>query len=317
MAYSFYPACVDQQRPPQGPPLAVWPIGAQPGMQPPALVARILVSEDDPSIQRIYASLLPPHGFELITVPGGDGPLTVALAQRFMPDLLITDVNKPGLDGPGICRALRADERTADLPLLMVTAMEEWVERRRGAMADDYMVKPFSFEGLIYRITTLLSLRRAARVQIARRVIMLPDDEVAHPVTGLLGPQALHRLLPALTARPGWAIAGLRIERFAGLVRAHGRPLADSLLLRLASIVQAEAGHSELVIAHTGLDASLILAGPSSMLGELPERIVERFAVDALRRMRSADGPLPMLKLSRLDFTAGPVEALPDLIALL
>lgn len=311
MAPSFYPALVDQQRAttPQG----VWPTSAQPSAQPPA-VARVLVSEDDEGIQRIYASLLPRHGFELLTVPGGDGPLTVALAQRFQPDLLLTDVNKPGLDGPAVCRALRADERTARLPLLMVTAMDEWLEHQRGSVADDFMVKPFSFEGLLYRIITLLNLRRGARVQLAQQAIGLPDGDAAHPVTGLPGPRLLHQLLPSLTADENWAIAGLRIERFANLVRLHGRPLADSLLIRLASIVQSEVGHAEVTVAHTGLDASLVLAGQAALVANLPERITERFAADAARRLRGADGPPPLLRLRRTGPAFGTPHGLPALV---
>ncbi|NTW03246.1 MAG: response regulator, partial [Oscillochloris sp.] len=58
-------------------------------------LARILVSEDNPDILYIYSSLLPDYGFELICVPNGDGALTFELAQRTIPQLVITDINKP------------------------------------------------------------------------------------------------------------------------------------------------------------------------------------------------------------------------------
>jgi CheY-like chemotaxis protein len=317
MVFSYYPVCIDAQRPAQVPPFGQWPSGGQPDAQAPAEVARILVSEDDESIQRIYASLLPSHGFELLTVPGGDGPLTVSLAHRFQPDLLITDVNKPGFDGTAVCRALRADERTANIPLLMVTAMEEWLEKQRGAVADDYMLKPFGFEGLLYRITTLLNLRRPARVQVARRSMALADATATHPVTGLPGPHMLQRMLPSLIAVADWAIAGLRIERFAALVRAVGRPLADSLLLRLASIVQSEAGRMGLTIAHSSLDASLMVAGSAALLNGLPERIAERFAIEATRRLRLSDAPAPTLSLQHIDSSMGTINGLPELVGML
>jgi DNA-binding response OmpR family regulator len=315
MAYSYYPASIDQQ-PGQGPNIGLWPFGGQAHSRPPAAVARVLVSEDDASIQRIYASLLPGHGFELLTVPGGDGPLTVALAHRFQPDLLITDVNKPGLDGAAVCRALRNDERTARLPLLMVTAMDELLERQRGSSADDYMVKPFGFEGLIYRITTLLNLRRPARVRVARHSLALADETATHPVTGLPGPHMLHRLLPTLTATANWAIAALRIEQFASLVRSYGRAIADSLLLRLASIVRSEAEQTELFVAHSSLDASLVLAGPTLLLDALPERIAERFANEAARRLRLQDRPPPALRLNRIDASSGTIAGLPELVGI-
>jgi len=92
----------------------------------------------------------------------GDGGRALAAARETPPDLVILDLMLPGLNGLEVCRALRADNRTAALPIVMLTARGEESERILGldSGADDYVVKPFSPNELMARVRALL--RRTA-----------------------------------------------------------------------------------------------------------------------------------------------------------
>lgn len=314
------------------PPLAI--AAPRPWNQPEPPVrslARILVSDDNPGIRQIYQMLLPRHGFEVISVPGGDGDKTLELCQALIPDLVITDVNKPGLSGYAVCQAIRKDPRTAHIPVLFVTAMDEWLERRRGRAvgADDYIVKPFLFEGLLYRLAMLLALARDAQERLVTLTLRMPNFEHYHPVTGMPGPQALARALPRLTSGSAWAALTFEISGFDLLLRAYGRLAADDLLLRLASILRAALAwqSDDLLLAHPGYDWRLTVVGPARLLDGLGSQVAARFAAELQRRLAPADlafgkltftdsrgqiqhAPLPRLTIRRLDAGIGSLTSL-------
>jgi two-component system alkaline phosphatase synthesis response regulator PhoP len=126
-----------------------------------ASVVRILVVEDDLDIAALLAHTLRKAGFDVETRHTGADILT--RVQRDMPDLLLLDLMLPGVDGRDICRALRADPKTAGIPIIMLTARAEEHERIGGLElgADDYITKPFSPKEVVARVRALL--RRATR----------------------------------------------------------------------------------------------------------------------------------------------------------
>ena len=131
-------------------------------MPPPATV---LIVEDDADIAALIAHFLEKAGFDSEIV--SDGARALASARASPPDLVILDLMLPGLNGLEVCRALRADEKTAQLPIIMLTARGEESERIFGldVGADDYIVKPFSPNELMARVRALL--RRAAPATVS------------------------------------------------------------------------------------------------------------------------------------------------------
>jgi len=121
----------------------------------------ILVAEDDRDIAELVAHYLRKAGWAVHVAGSGDEALASARQQPF--DLVILDVMLPGLSGLEVCRALRADKRTAQVPIIMLTARAEETDRIIGLEigADDYVSKPFSPNELVARIRALV--RRAAR----------------------------------------------------------------------------------------------------------------------------------------------------------
>lgn len=124
-------------------------------------MSRVLVVEDDPDIADLMRRYLQKGGFE-VDVRGSGRDALVAIAEH-APDLLVLDVMLPQVSGLDICRQVRANDKTAAIPIIMVTARSDEAERIAGLDlgADDYLAKPFSPGELVARVRALL--RRSAR----------------------------------------------------------------------------------------------------------------------------------------------------------
>jgi two-component system, OmpR family, alkaline phosphatase synthesis response regulator PhoP len=122
---------------------------------------RILVVEDDQDIAQLVARYLQKAGFAADVLASGREALATIAARP--PDLLILDRMLPQVDGLEICRAVRANDKTAAIPIIMLTARAEESDRIVGLEigADDYVAKPFSPNELVARVRALL--RRAHR----------------------------------------------------------------------------------------------------------------------------------------------------------
>jgi DNA-binding response OmpR family regulator len=123
----------------------------------------VLIIEDDPDIARLVAHYLEMAGFTTERVANGCDALA-ALAAR-VPDALVLDLMLPLMDGLEVCRHVRANPKTALIPIVMLTARGEESERIVGLElgADDYLTKPFSPKELVARIRALLRRVNRAR----------------------------------------------------------------------------------------------------------------------------------------------------------
>jgi DNA-binding response OmpR family regulator len=124
-------------------------------------VSHILVVEDDPDIAQLVRRYLEKAGFEVEVSAAGRDALTMITARP--PMLVVLDRMLPQLDGLDVCRLVRANEKTAAIPIIMLTARGEESERIVGLEmgADDYLAKPFSPNELVARVRALL--RRSER----------------------------------------------------------------------------------------------------------------------------------------------------------
>jgi two-component system phosphate regulon response regulator PhoB len=119
----------------------------------------ILIVEDDADILQLLSYNLEAAGFEVSSA--SDGPDGLSKARQLHPSLIILDLMLPGMDGFDVCRELKRDPETSTMPVIMLTARSEEVDRIVGLElgADDYVVKPFSPRELLLRIRAVL--RRA------------------------------------------------------------------------------------------------------------------------------------------------------------
>ncbi len=126
-------------------------------------VTRVLVVEDEPDIAQLVRHILEKAGFAVEQLANGRDALASITARP--PDLLVLDLMLPHVDGLEICRVVRGNAATANLPIIMLTARGEESDRIVGLEigADDYLAKPFSPNELVARVRALL--RRAQRTK--------------------------------------------------------------------------------------------------------------------------------------------------------
>jgi phosphate regulon transcriptional regulator PhoB len=128
--------------------------------------ADVLVVEDEPDIRSLIVHHLEREGFRCRTATSGGEAL--ARVRATPPDLIVLDLMLPGMDGLEVCRRVRADPATASVPIIMLTAKADEVDRVVGLElgADDYLAKPFSTKELVARVRAVL--RRARPGETAR-----------------------------------------------------------------------------------------------------------------------------------------------------
>ncbi|HKO39612.1 MAG TPA: response regulator [Solirubrobacterales bacterium] len=119
----------------------------------------ILVADDDRDILELVAFRLERAGYEVLTA--GDGEQALASAREHRPALAVLDVMMPKLTGYDVVKAMRAEERTSRIPVILLTARVQEADVSRGfeAGADDYIRKPFSPQELRARVEAILGRR--------------------------------------------------------------------------------------------------------------------------------------------------------------
>jgi two-component system phosphate regulon response regulator PhoB len=147
---------------------------------------RVLVVDDEKDLVDLITYNLGRNGYEFLTAHNGTEALE--LAQNDMPDLVILDLMLPGLDGTEVARRLKADARTAQIPIIMLTAKSEETDVVVGLTlgADDYVTKPFSVKILLARVNTVLRRSETAQPTEEAGVLRagpLAIDTSKHEVT--------------------------------------------------------------------------------------------------------------------------------------
>lgn len=120
----------------------------------------VLIADDNPQILELLEAYLDPLDVEVVAA--ADGQAALAMVEQRRPDLILLDVMMPRRSGYEICRMLKQDPQYRDIPIIMVTALNELsdVERARESGADDYLSKPVNKFELHERVQGLLSVRK-------------------------------------------------------------------------------------------------------------------------------------------------------------
>lgn len=167
----------------------------------------VLVVEDEPAQREVLAYNIEAEGFQVVTAAAGD--IALDLVRETPPDVIILDWMLPHVSGIEICRQLKMSGDTARIPIIMLSARTEEVDKVRGLEtgADDYMTKPYSVAELLARLRTQLRRTRPAsvgeRLDYQDIVLDLAEHRVFRDGIPLnLGPTEF-RLLTAFMERPG------------------------------------------------------------------------------------------------------------------
>ncbi len=138
--------------------------------------SRILVVEDEKNIAKVAAYNLEKEGYQVSVAK--DGEEALEKIRRELPDLVVLDLMLPKVDGLEVCRQLRADPKTAHLPVIMLTAKTQETDRVVGLElgADDYVPKPFSPRELLARVKAVLRRSKRAELYVVWRCGNLEVD---------------------------------------------------------------------------------------------------------------------------------------------
>ena len=143
-------------------------------------MSKILIVEDDPDIRELLRFNLEKAGYTLFLAE--DGEKVLALARKHSPELILLDLMLPGVDGLEVCRTLKKDPELQRIPIIMVTAKGEEMDRVVGLElgADDYVVKPFSLREVVLRIRKVLDRREKQTAPAILKADPLVLDLSAH-----------------------------------------------------------------------------------------------------------------------------------------
>jgi DNA-binding response OmpR family regulator len=176
-------------------------------------MSTILIIEDEPELVKVLRSYLEQAGFTVLTAYRGDSGLSTY--EHKLPDLVILDLNLPGMDGLDVAREIR---RKSNTPIIILTARVEETDQLIGLElgADDYITKPFSPRIVVARVRALL--RRTSAKPTTAQVVRVADleiDFVAHTVTRTseqidLTPTEFN-LLATMAEQPGRAFSRLQL----------------------------------------------------------------------------------------------------------
>jgi DNA-binding response OmpR family regulator len=188
----------------------------------------ILLADDSPMIHRYTLPILEDDGYD--TLSASDGAEALELARAHRPDLIITDVEMPGLDGYELCKTVKAAAETAHIPVLICSSLGEATDLERGfdAGADDYIVKPVVPEELSTRVRALF----AGMMPASRETVLVVDDSPAqrHFVADCLARQGFEiitadngqvALDKAMTHKPHLVISDYEMPVMTGFELVH------------------------------------------------------------------------------------------------
>jgi len=230
------------------------------------LKEKILIVDDDPDILDVLKITLEDEGYKIREAHNGQEALD--MIKKESPDLLITDLKMPKMDGNALCQALREDMLVHHMPIIMLTGKKEVTDKVSGinAGADDYIVKPFEPQELVARVKMIL--RRSAR------------DLDANPLTKLPGNiSILNEIQERIKKKEFFAICYIDLDKFKAFNDKYGFKNGDEVIKNTANILIGSVqkkGTPEDFIGHVGGDDFVVITSPDRSK-EISKDIITEF----------------------------------------
>ena len=135
----------------------------------------ILIVEDNSDVRSYISEQLQ---IDYRVIEACDGEVGISIAQNEIPDLIITDVMMPKMDGYRFCKQIRGNEKTSHIPIIMLTAKAGLDDKIEGLETgvDDYLTKPFSAKELKVRVKNLIYQRQQLRKRFSKATILKPSE---------------------------------------------------------------------------------------------------------------------------------------------
>jgi len=248
---------------------------------------RVLIIDDAPLIHALVRARLSGQALDLFTA--GDGASGIEVARQSSPDLILLDIDMPGIDGLEVCRRLKSDALTADIPVIFLTGEGATEQKIRGLElgAVDYVTKPFDPAELAARVRS--ALRTSDLLQLVARKALIDG------LTGLWNRTYLEKRLAAELssslrhARP-LSVIMLDVDRFKLVNDRHGHGTGDEVLREVARAFLQSTRTEDVACRYGGEEFLLLLPDTLAInAAVLAERI--RQSVEQLE-IRHRTGPL-------------------------
>lgn len=229
--------------------------------QQPSNFPRLLIVEDDPDLSEMLVAYFRVQGYDVTSAAWGED--AVRLSQAAPPDLAILDIRLPDIDGYDVCRRLRNQRRTQDVPVIFLTEKRDRVDKLAGLKLGvvDYITKPFDIQELRLRVRN--SLRRST------------TGPLTNPVTGLAEGNLVNERLRECLSRGDWGLLVVAIENLNSFSEAYGFIAADDVLravsLMIYNALRSLGGVNDF-IGHLGATEFVLVTHPKDLPG-LEERI--------------------------------------------
>ncbi len=223
----------------------------------------ILVADDEPVNLSLVMRRLEREGYQVVGAQNGQEAIDIT--RQTLPDLAILDVMMPVLDGLQVCRLLKADPLTRDIPVIFLSALNDTEEVVKGLSigANDYISRPFKAEELIARVHVAIRLTRERDLlrltaeEAMRRAEAALEMSVSDGLTGLLNRYGLQRSLVrecAEARRYNRQLSCLMIDldNFKTINDTYGHPAGDAALIKIALILTEAVRRSDVVCRYGG-----------------------------------------------------------------
>ena len=259
-------------------------------------VANLLIVDDAPANLELLAGLLRRAGFRVRPVPSGE--LALQAARHELPDLILLDINMPGLNGYEVCARLKADSALQAVPVIFLSALDDVLDKVKAFSVGgvDYVSKPFQFEEVEARVRTHLALRRQ-ECQLQESLAQLKEletqrDGLVHMIVHDLRSPLSSILMFLDLLRDG---APMEPSQMAVLVRATGESATQmkALITQILDVSRLEAGQMPLKLEphdltqtlRTTLESLTALAGKRQVHLQAPETTLFPFDEDLMSRV--------------------------------
>lgn len=249
----------------------------------------ILIVDDQPTNLKVLLRLFEEHHYKILIAENGERALQAALQQ---PDLILLDVMMPGMNGFETCRRLKANQATAEIPIIFMTALDNIVDKIEGfkAGAVDYITKPFQQSEVLARVGIHITLRRQQQeLKETQEILLLQKAlleqmSITDDLTGLLNRRCLNTILKRefhRSTRHNVELSCLMfdLDHFKKINDVHGHDFGDVVLRQFADILKNSIRDTDFVFRFGGEEFLLLLPQTDvSGAAQTAEKILERTA---------------------------------------
>ncbi|MBL8162504.1 MAG: response regulator [Anaerolineae bacterium] len=248
---------------------------------------KILIVEDDLDLAEMLNAYFRVQNYDVLTAAWGKDALDIS--QDVNLSLVVLDIRLPDIDGYEVCRQLRLQRRTHDVPIIFLTEKRDRVDKLQGLELGvvDYITKPFDIQELRLRVRNAIA--RVARQTSTNPVTDLPENDLIED-----------KLSELLSAPESWALLMIGLTRLSDFREEYGFVAADDVLRAVTLMIRnavREHGREEDFVGHLGPEEFVIISVPDK-IEQIRERIETRirqsreyfYPLKDRERARSADG---------------------------